>query len=74
MNAATLRWHAAGLDYVFGSNVLTNATLTIPAGVVLSAFTLGSNTHGLLLLAGSNVIGSGSPTNLARIVRYNMAL
>jgi hypothetical protein len=61
----------APLDYVFGSNVLTNATLTIPAGVAVGTFTPGSNTHGLLLLSGANLVTSGSPTNLARIVRYN---
>jgi hypothetical protein len=45
---------------------------TILAGVALGTFKPGSNTYGLLLLNGSSVVSSDLPTNLVRVVRYNV--
>jgi hypothetical protein len=67
-----LGYHYAPLDYVFGSNVLTNATLTLNAGTALGTFTPGTNTQALLLHRSSSVVTRGEPTNLVHIARYNV--
>jgi hypothetical protein len=67
-----LGYHYAPLDYVFGSNVLTNASLTINAGTALGTFTPGTNTQALLLQRSSSVVTRGEPTNLVHVARYNV--
>ncbi|HEY0549119.1 MAG TPA: lamin tail domain-containing protein, partial [Verrucomicrobiae bacterium] len=67
-----LGYHYAPLDYVYGSNVLTNATLTIERGTVLGTFTPGTNSEGLTLHGNSTLVTRGDPMSPVRIVRYNM--
>jgi hypothetical protein len=71
-NAPDRGYHYAPLDYVYGSNVLSNATVTLPPGVALGTFTPGSNTFGLFMVNGAKMVGDGQPLNLARITRYNL--
>ena len=71
-NLPDLGYHYAALDYVYGSNVLTNASLTILGGTALGTFTPNTNSQGLMLHGNSTMTTRGDPTNPVRIVRYNM--
>ena len=64
-------YHYDALDAVFRRVTLTNATLKLHPGAVLGTY--GSSAEqGLLLKDRASSIGQGSPTNVCRIVRYNL--
>ena len=64
-------YHYDGLDAVFRRVTLTNAMLKLHPGAVLGIY--GSSAeHGLLLKDGASLISQGDPTNVCRIVRYNL--
>jgi hypothetical protein len=58
------------LDWIVGNAVLTNSSLTLPAGVVLGVINPGGS-PGLTLSTGAVFTAEGSPTNLCRVTRWN---
>lgn len=64
-----LGYHYPPIDFLFRHPPVTNATLTVRPGTVL-AFS-GSSMPGIYLQNNSRINAAGSPTNLARMVRYN---
>ncbi len=66
-----LGYHYDPLDFVVSQIAVTNAALTLEPGTALGVYGP-SNSSGLLLLDGSRIVSVGSPTNLNRIVRYNL--
>jgi hypothetical protein len=58
------------LDWIVGNAILTNGTLTLPAGMVLGVINPGGS-PGLTLSTGAVFIAEGSPTNLCRVTRWN---
>lgn len=65
-----LGYHYDPLDYVWASVIHSNATLTLGIGTAIGV-AAPSTGYGLAQASGSHLVGTGSPTNLNRIVRYN---
>jgi len=66
-----LGYHYYPLDYAGTALAISNATLTVDAGVGLGLYG-GSSSFALLLLDGGKVNITGTPDSLARVVRYNL--
>jgi hypothetical protein len=71
-DAPDLGYHYDPIDYAFGNVTLQDATVTLKAGAAVAAYASTYGTPGLALGNNSQFLSEGSPTNLARIVRYNM--
>src|SRR6185369_13457156 len=65
-----LGYHYDPLDYVVSGRTLTNSTLTLTNGVALATYG-SSNSYGVFIRAGGNLVSEGSPTRLNHITRYN---
>lgn len=70
----SLGFHYDVLDYAFGDLFFTNTTVTVSGGTVIGTFSAVTNGtgYGLGIGNGAQFLSTGSPTNLNRVVRYNM--
>src|SRR5579859_4328635 len=72
--APSLGFHYDVLDYAFGDIFFTNGTMTVSGGTVIGTFSAVTNGtgYGLGIGNGGQFLSTGSPTNLNRVVRYNL--
>jgi RHS repeat-associated protein len=73
-NAPDLGYHYAPLDYAFGGVYVTNSTITVQTGTAVGFYspTNAGFGYGIQLGSGARFFSDGSPTNLNKLVRYNM--
>jgi len=66
-----LGYHYDPLDFIVSQIAVSNASLTLQMGTAMGVYGAAGN-YGLVLLDGARIVSEGSPTNLNRIVRYNL--
>jgi hypothetical protein len=66
-----LGWHPEAMDFVFGLGLITNATIRVSAGTVVGFYSTEATDCGFGFGHGGRLLAEGSPTNLARFVRYS---
>jgi len=65
-----LGYHYTPLDFALQNASFTNAHLTLLPGTAVATYSLDGN-YGIYLTSGSQMVSTGTPTNMNRIVRYN---
>jgi hypothetical protein len=66
--APSLGFHYDPLDWAFTGVQVTNCNVQILPGTAIGTY----GSYGLALYSGANLVGTGSPTALNRMARYNM--
>lgn len=64
-------YHYDPIDFAFGEMIVTNSTLTVMPGTVISALITNGGLNGLIMSAGGQLLCQGTPVSLCRIINFD---